>query len=225
MLGLGLARGSASREAPGERGKTRKLAPEAKSKKDTDSVDRCLLITMAKLSLSTKLDTRALRAVAMVTYILPLLSAAASAIKEATQAFATQHKAASTKERQEMGSPPLVAWNGLISFAATEQPSKAQEFQAYSDRIRAAPNTRELLYEEVKHLRLTKAFSKPSKDIKKLEASVVYGSASAQLFKDHVHPWLLSANDAEKKEGMAPMGDLERKLQVWLDDQSDEEDA
>ena len=58
--------------------------------------------------------------------------------------------------------------------------------------------------------------------MKKLETSFYPSSPSEQLWIIHIKPWLISAYGAVERSGLAPPTDLERRLQEWLDDNSDD---
>ena len=181
------------------------------------SLTKCLV----KLALSTKLDTRVLRSICIITYLIDGASHAATAVKAATQSFAVKHKAAAPgQERDRLGSPHIHAWNALIVSAMqhlTDGLMKTQ-LQAYATKMKGKSQQ---LYYEVKHVRLAKAWARPGQETKKLELNLREGSDSEQVWSAVLDPWLMKGkpegNAAVRKFGIAPMGDMERRMQTWLD--------
>ncbi len=66
--------------------------------------------------------------------------------------------------------------------------------------------------EEVKHCSVANAYRK---DVKKVQVSTVHGTDTHQMWKIIV---TYLVDKADLKEGRAPQGDLERKIQTAIDE-------
>ena len=92
------------------------------------------------------------------------------------------------------------------------------QLQAYGTKMKGKAQQ---LYYEVKHVRLAKAWARPGQETKKLELNLREGSDSEQVWSAVLDPWLMKGkpegNAAVRKFGIAPMGDMERRMQTWLD--------
>ena len=140
-------------------------------------------------------------------------------IKSMTKAFAEAMKESTPEERKEkkLGPAHRHAWNGFLT-ATKALADKRKEGTSTSEAITkycAAMSTEPTkMDEEVKHCSVANAYRK---DVKKVQVSTVHGTDSHHLWKIVV-TYLVTYHKADLKEGRAPQGDLERRIQTAIDE-------
>ena len=175
---------------------------------------RALLTQVAKLSLANALSARVMRSIVLDVMHVPASSAVITAIMAATRAFAEAHRPASAQERLGMGMPHHHAWNALIETVKRDAPSGAFECKAiedYSAFVKTDPVT--ILTKQVRYVRVTKCYDKT---MKKLEVNCYPDCQSYKLWQ--VIKAFLLKGGCKELPGLAPPGDLERRIQKALDE-------
>jgi hypothetical protein len=201
-------------EEDGEpRGKVRAVAaPEDKELKG-------LLILVAKLALSSALASRVLKSVLIRVFLINAASEYIVKGRETTLKYADTASKVSRANKDKMGQPHHWLWNSFIKVAtamAVEDTHKKQlaDYKKYMEEGGVAPGMKKLV-KEVRYFRICKAFNQ---DSKKIEVSMMEGSKSMEIFDNVIIPLMIKEGKADEKEGVAPPGDLERKIQAVLDD-------
>ena len=165
---------------------------------------------LTKLSLSSAQQARFLKAIVMDSFRLPAECDLIVKAKEATQAFATQAKTMHDKDR--LGLPHIHIWNAFLTVlkqhANDDTKGKLDEYIAT-----LGPLGWRALNEEVKHVRVRKNFDKQFVTV---EIAIVRGSSPSAVY-EIFRNYIKITKEAVELPETAPSGDLERKLQVWLD--------
>ena len=165
---------------------------------------------LTKLSLSNAQQARFLKAIVMDSFRLPAESDLIVKAKEATQAFATQAK--TTHDKDKLGLPHIHIWSAFLAVlkqhANHDTKAKLDEYIA-----KMGPLGWKVINEQVKHVRVRKNFDKQFVTV---EIAIVRGSDSSAVY-EIMKEYIKTIRDAIELPGTAPSGDLERKLQAWLD--------
>lgn len=172
-----------------------------------------LLDLVAKLSLANALSSRVLKSIVLDVMHVPITNEIVQAMMTATKNFAEAHRPASKEERDKMGMPHHHAWNAMLEKIAAEAPLgiESRAIKDYSDFVKNDPV--KICTAQVRHVRVCKCYDKT---MKKLEVNCFPGSQSYllwQVLKDY-----LKGKGCKELPGIAPMGDLERRIQKAIDD-------
>ena len=192
-------------------------APLAQRKRprtgETDDNTQQLLKLVAKLSLANALAARVLRSIILDVMHIPATSDIVVSILEATRAYAAAHRPASAEARQAMGMPHHHAWNAMLERVKKDAPAgpECKAITEYSDYIKTNPVL--LLTTQVRYVRITKCYDKA---MKKLEVNCHPDSQSWAVWQ--VIKKYLLAKGCKELPGVAPQGDLERRIQKAIDE-------
>ena len=196
-------------------------AHPAKTRRVDDDVKHVLSL-VAKLSLSNDQQTRAMRAILLDCIKLPSDCEVAKAIMEATTKWHENIKEVPANQGrfEKHGLPHLHAWNSMVAwFKFTQQDHLIQaSIKEYTAEFENLPLGERFLHlsDQVLHVRLAKNFDK---DYRRLECNFKQNSPSERMYA-MMKPFLLRIPDAHALPGIAPAGDIAKKLQQWLDDQT-----
>ena len=178
-----------------------------------------LVVLIAKLSLSTAQRSRLMAAILIAVMIVPLSMPAVKAILAAAQSYTEYMSKLGKAEKQRLpiGLPQLHRWNAVVSHYKQhggEHVRKAcQDYCESIAKAGAAEQQRHRVESEVIVFQLSKCFQK---EHKKLEANFRVGSESEALFNGFIKPAMV-AEGAVVKQGVAPAGDLELRIQEQLE--------
>jgi hypothetical protein len=202
---------------PGRSTRRRREDGQSARQGDTDEEKMAALLSIvAKLCLANALSCRVLKSVVLDVMHVPIGHKAASSALEATRAYAVAHKPATPAVRASMGMPHHHAWEALLSWVQEDKPSAADSktLADYCEFVKKDPV--KTLTMQVRHVRIAKCFNK---DMKKLEVNTQQDSRSYLVWQI-MKAKLISAG-CKELAGIAPPGDLERRIQKALDDEKD----
>ena len=180
---------------------------------------RVLLTLVAKLALSSALATRVLKSVILRVVLISSSCEFSTKGKAATANWASAAKAlpkgaAGVEARAKMGQPHHALWNAWLKIVAAKgteaQQKTCKDYIEYMTK-----GGLKQLSKEVKYVRLNKAWDP---EIKKLELCFLEGSETEKFFEGTLLPIMIKDGKAREVEGVAPQGDLERKIQAALDE-------
>ena len=175
---------------------------------------------LAKLCLSSALQVRTLKAcvveVMRVGASSPFVDKAMAAVQSYVQAAKTVEK---EDVQDRIGLVHHHVFNSFMSTAleVLKEAPEGLEVKKYVDEMKAMERSAmwSKLQNEVRHCRIVKAFDKK---YKKVEVYVVVGSQAEAVWK-YVVVAMSKADKAYKPLcGIAPRGDLERKIRAFLED-------
>lgn len=183
-----------------------------------------ILPLLATLCLSSAMHVRIMRSMLITHIRLPTENGYITAHTRATKAFAEAGNKLSEEDilttaqiRERLGLAHIAGFNALVAtFKAQAQGQQLERSQGCIQ-ANAQKGWRAYLG-QVNHSVVSKNWGQATK---KLEVRVEERNCSAQQFDVH-HLWqdmkvhILSCNEAEELPGVAPRGDLERKLQEYL---------
>lgn len=185
-----------------------------------DLVDTLGLV--AKLSLSSAQQCRAIKSVVIDVVRAPADAPIVKAVKAATKAYAEAAKKivdANTRA-EKLGPPHVHAWNaciknfkGVLEASSTEQDKKV--LQGLTKYIAEKNPGWRTVIDEVMHVRVRKNFNR---DLVCLEFHVRPQTHSGEVFSKLME-WMEKQQGFSRMHGQAPPGDLERRLQTWLEQQ------
>ena len=171
--------------------------------------------------LSNSLQVRILRSVVIDVVKVKAEHVAVAAVVHSNTAFnaqAKQFKGAEERD-QKLGVRHFHSWNAILQAALTDMEDKPtmrthmQEIQSYCQVL--GSKGIHLIAAEVRHTRIHRPWDKANRHV---EVSTQDQSLSQKVRQEHIKPWLLASKDAHQMQGIAPSGDLEKKLQTWLDE-------
>ena len=173
---------------------------------------------VSKLVLHCALQVRVLKSILISVILVPSDLGMYDIVKAQTKKFSETMKEMSDKDRarQPHGPAHRHAWNGVLLSVTSllEKKANAELSTLLKDYCSWAQANPKLLDKELRHCCMTNAWRK---DVKKLEVTASEGSHSEKLLEGIVC-YLEKEFKAERKEGKAPQGDLERKIQAAIDD-------
>jgi hypothetical protein len=176
--------------------------------------------TIGKLSLNSAQQARAMKSILIDVYRVPADFPMASAMKAATKNFAeaAQKITDPVARTDRLGVPHVHAWNACVKTyklameASTTQGDKERlaEIVTYI----GEKNTQgwKGIVKEVTYARVRRNYNKEAVC---LEFNVKDGTDSYKIYSNMVQ-WLLRQPATTELPGVAPPGDLERKVQQWL---------
>lgn len=179
-----------------------------------------IISTIAKLSLSTALSVRAIKSILLTCY---MAAAAAPLVQAATAATGARHdmkeklKADTSKTRQQkedlLGYAHIHAWNGILKAALNTLKGAAHEnLKQYM--MKHAALGWKATAKMVKYCRIAKT---NSKNDKRLELNMVENSEAQNIWFTTVEKAWLVQERSHRLPNMAAPGDMERKIQEFLD--------
>ena len=215
-LGLG---GPSSVEG-GERKRHRK--DDGDKGKTGSKVDEKVVTSMAKLCLANSMQIRALKQTVMECARIPTDNDFVESSAMATKAYGDKVReikdqgVSQEDVKNRVGIPHVHIWNAMLKTLREKitDGTKAQKIDSYIEALR--PVGWKGLARDVRYVCVAKMYQKAHK---RLEISVRPSTMSAEVWCI-MHESLLELKGAKDLEGMAPPGDLEHKLQDWLDDKA-----
>ena len=190
-----------------------------------DSGTRKLVHLVAKLALSSALQVRLLRAIIIDCWRMPSADPAIQRGFSATKAFA---KAAETVPREQklakLGLPHLQLWNAFLQVvketltAAPQREALLKYIAEWGPRVKDNAQGFREMAKEVRHFRLVTHYDKKTT---RVEAQISPASMSHVVYTDIIVPYMKNQG-GEEMEGIAPRGDLERRIQEALDEAAGE---
>lgn len=204
LMDLGLEAAAGSAEA-----RPAKARAVGSSNKDNEK----LMVLIAKLCLANSLACRVLKSVTLEVVLLKASSGMAVSMLEAGRNFAKAAESLSAKVKfEKLGTPHLHVFNAALKVAleGTDDQAAKKTISDYTTRITAAGTAKyTMMAAEIKHWRINKCFDR---ELKRLEFNIPE-SSPAKPVAHVVVAHILSHCGGERKPGMAPPGDLERKIQ------------
>ena len=218
-MDLGLEAASAGNGSDGPREPAHKKAAVGEAPKDLIK----MVALIAKLSLSTAQCTRCLRSVMLEVFTFVLECSLVQAVKTATRKYreACEKIPDSVQRKARLGLPHIHVWNALLhgwkeylgKQGSQESQEKLTMLNTYIQKYQGLGW--EILSEQVKFARLKKIHDR--KRIH-LEMNVKPGTDSNDLYEGGLKEWILHHPECDKIVGQAPPGDLERRIQQWLEE-------
>ena len=199
---------------PDKGNKRRAVPTDGKAHKDESGIKE-LLDNVAKLSLASALSARVVRSIVLDGMQAPIAEPIISEMTTATKAYADAHRPATRKQRAKMGMPHRHAWNAMLAQIVKEALPQGAELKAikdYSDFVKQSPDPAALLTLQVRYERVCKCYDKT---MKKLEVNCFPNSQSYILWQ-LIKLYLITG--CRELPGVAPMGDLERRIQKAIDE-------
>ena len=209
---------------------TRKATGEAEGHKNararydtTDANTKRLMAILAKLCLKNAQRIGILNSILLQCYLVATAAPFVEVVKAGTARWQEKvnqvgkNATDARKTRTALGQPHAHAYNSFIAWLkdnTTEAVKNAihQYITLYDQH--ATPEKKLIaIQEEVKYFRLLKSHQEK---FRRLEVSFVASSASDQLWKQVVHPYLITMG-AEELAGVAPKSNMEREIHKWLD--------
>lgn len=169
-----------------------------------------------KLSLSTALAARVLKSVVLTNIRLPVTSAFVTRAMSATRAYADKAKTFIDKKtkKYQMNEPHTHVFNAFLNAAANSTKVVGHEIvTAYTEKLRglvAIPKGLQQIASGVKYARISKQWDP---QYKRIEFNAKENTEEHHVFYQCLLPTILAEGGAEELEGVAPPGDLERKVQ------------
>eukprot|EP00929_Paragymnodinium_shiwhaense_P065713 TRINITY_DN32921_c0_g1_i1.p2 TRINITY_DN32921_c0_g1~~TRINITY_DN32921_c0_g1_i1.p2 ORF type:complete len:251 (-),score=71.42 TRINITY_DN32921_c0_g1_i1:760-1512(-) len=216
-----LAPPSLSADAPKERKRTRMDDGNFVGTEEEKSQTNKLLILVSKLCLANALQVRVLKSILLEVYLIKENTTAATYMKDGTKSYQeASSKLANEKRVAEIGLPHHWAWNHLMKALKDEdKDGKYKEhFDKYHEHIQSAISTAGTTYytiwqAEVKYCRLQKCWDRSQR---RLELNFIPHSESEKLWTQALRPLLLATQGAQQRQGIAPNGDFEDRIQQTL---------
>ena len=190
--------------------------PDAKKQKQTNTnPQNKVLQQIAKLSMNSALQVRALRAIVMETIMVEADCKVIQAGLAASRAFAEKAKTLDVKTREnDLGLPHIHVWNAALKTIMQDiqgEPAAKDIIDRYIQQNQGT--TWQKVHENVRHFKIARCFDK---DKKKIEISTTSASMAESVWQV-MKKRLLSQPGARELRGQAPMGDQERQIQAWLE--------
>ena len=181
---------------------------------------------LAKLSLSNALRIRRAQSILLQVIRVPTENPYIQAGIKATQDWAEKAKASAKPARETpLGLPHIHCFNAMLRYCMTKYDSKTAPTAADSEAAHAMKEycatcaamegpTWEAINQHVKHWRVQRNHAR---EYKRLEYNIVPGSPAERVTEIIVRD-VLTDKGAQRLQGVAPAGDMERKIQSWLDE-------
>ena len=181
---------------------------------------------IAKLCLADAQSNRLLCSILLQVVLIPAQALVVQAMQEAGRSYTTTMEKLSQKEKAALphGLPHHHKWNAMLVWAmkqwAPGQPNASagllSQAQGYCESIKKGTDQ---FKELQKHMKVCKVAKSYRAELKKIEVSVVHDTPAAALWTGIVE-LLVKMEKAEEKQGQAPPGDLETKIQEYLEEMS-----
>ena len=175
----------------------------------TDAQTNKLLVLIVKLLLSTTQTARALKSILLDVIKVPVEDPLTIALMDAGKKHRQKVDKLSPEQRRELGPAHIHRWNAILTHMSATYPDLQQDIAAYAVLV----NTRKQITDQVKFCRLSSAWGKTSK---KLEVNCLPGSPSYTLWQK-IRDVLIAQAKYHDLPGQAPEGDMEKKLQHFLE--------
>ena len=189
----------------------------------TDSNTKRLLAIMAKLCLKNAQRIGILNSILLQCYLIATALPFVEVVKMGTTRWQEKVNQVGKNDtdaratRSALGQPHAHAYNSFIAWLrdnTTEAVKNAiTAYIALYDHYATPEKKLVAIQEEVKYFRILKSHQEK---YRRLEVSFVASSASDQLWKQAIHPHLITMG-AEELAGVAPKSNMEREIQKWLD--------
>ena len=176
--------------------------------------------TIGKLSLNSAQQTRALKSILIDVFRVPTDFPMAAAMRAATKGFAeaAQRIVDPIARTERLGVPHVHAWNACVkTFKLALEASSAQADKDTLGMIAQYIDKKNKegwkgVVSEVTYARVRKNFNK---EFVRLEFNVRDATPSRPLYES-MKKWINTWPSTSELPGVAPPGDLERKVQQWL---------
>mmetsp|Transcript_87305 Transcript_87305/g.282666 ORF Transcript_87305/g.282666 Transcript_87305/m.282666 type:complete len:216 (+) Transcript_87305:136-783(+) len=178
-----------------------------------DKETQRLFTMVIKLCLSVSQQTRALKSILLTCYSLPASESLVDRVKEATTGWSHAVKDKSRTQRKEYGEPHIHAFNAFMGWMLTEYDKDPKIKQVLTEYQATLTGGMMELAAQVRYFHINKCFDR---QCKRLEVTFRVGSDTERMWSI-IEPALMQRRGWEPLPSMAPPGDLERKLQKYLD--------
>ena len=174
---------------------------------------------LAKLCLSNALRARCLQSILLTVLLVPESDPFVKVGLEATKQWTDKVKSASREERDKLGLPHVHCFNAMLSLCLRKLTEKGGHdeqvatINTYCNQSQAATNPVQHIASDVRYWRIQRNFDR---DFKRIELNVNIGT-KAHAVSLIVKDMLIQQEGVREMPGIAPAGDLERKVQAWLD--------
>ncbi|CAK0789186.1 unnamed protein product [Prorocentrum cordatum] len=191
-----------------------------------------LVLLIAKLALSTAMSPKMTRAIGLDKYQVSESSEYFAQGRKYTESYAEAAKTFGKDQKQQKiaahAHPHVHVWNAWLMAAKKElaekdlNPPQASNLDAYiAKKKNGSTDSKEYLHTLMKEVRYARCCKTYDNKIKRLEANVVTNCDSDICFQQVTVP-LRIRSKAVKLEGVAPLGDLERRIQTAIDELDDQ---
>ena len=177
-----------------------------------------IISILCKLTLNNAQYTRILRSLMLDVWQLPAEHPLVEAIKKSNQQFDQAAKTFNTPDarRQTLGERHVYAWNAVLTwlknYLEEMSPQDLPKITEYMTKYQAFGVR--ALAQQIKFTRIKKVFSQ---EYKNLEINIVPGTESA-VVQEALYSALQKSTRVTRLPGVPPLGDLERKVQTWLEE-------
>ena len=179
-----------------------------------------ILAVVTKQTLANSEEVRMLKGCLYDVYRLPAQSDCVMNGLAATEAFATKAKefTGSDDRLKTLGLPRIHLWNSMLGTLLKAYQHKPEQQQFIQEYVTTYEKKGwQAIHQEVHHLRLRKCYDKK---YMKLEIRILPSTPSHKLYL-LLQEYFATMSEAMRLEGTAPRGVLERKMQDWLNNQSE----
>ena len=205
--------GGGQPEAPRQEAKRRAVG----SREDSDL--KKITMVLAKLCLSNALRARCLQSILLTVLFVPGSDAFLKVGLEATKQWTVKVKSASREDRDKLGLPHVHCFNAMLSLCLRRLAEKGGHEQdiatinTYCSEVQRTANPVQSIATDVRYWRTQRNVDR---DLKRIEFNVNIGTKAHEVSLI-IKTALLSQEGVREMPGIAPAGDLQRKIQAWLD--------
>ena len=205
--------GGGQPEAPRQEAKRRAVG----SREDSDL--KKITTVLAKLCLSNALRASCLQSILLTVLLVPESDAFVEVGLEATKQWTDKVKSASREDRDKLGLPHVHCFNAMLSMCLrrlTEKGGHEEDIatiNTYCSEVQRLANLVQSISTDVRYWRIQRNFDR---EFERIEFNVNIGT-KARRVSLIITAALLSQGGVREMPGIAPAGDLEGKVQVWLD--------
>jgi hypothetical protein len=173
---------------------------------------------LAKLCLSSALKARCLQSILLTVLLVPESNSFVKVGLEATKKWTDKVKDASRDEKDKLGLPHVHCFNAMLALCQQRLKDKnaQEELKTIGDYCAAAQRAASPAKEIARDVRFWRIQRNYDREFKRIEYSVNVGT-QAHAVAIIIHKELLTNEGVRELPGIAPAGDLERKVQAWLD--------
>lgn len=218
-MDLGVAPISGGSPNESRRDSNREEPPARRAAVGATDADLAKLVSpLAKQVLSNSLNIRTAMSCLLKVVLIQENNPVVATVKSMTKAYSDKLKEMTPEERKNTKHGPhhRHAWNGFIT-ATKAMAMKSQDgaplvtvISQYCEKYQVIP---EAMDDQCRHCSVANAYRK---DVKKLQICTVPGSDSDVLASKMIE-YRVKYHKAEVKQGRAPQGDLERRIQEMID--------
>ena len=175
-----------------------------------------LVTVIAKLSLSNALRIRCLQSIVLQVLKVPTETQYIKAGMEATAQWTQQAKGLSQEPKEDtIGIPHVHLFNALIKVLKERKADHQPTQQAITDYVTQMQSGGwRAAHAQIPYCRIQRNYDK---EFKRLEWNANAGTPSANIMALIVED-LKTVKGTKQLPGIPPAGDLERKIQTWLDE-------